>query len=236
MVKPECSHFLDEIAECQADIVTLQEDLATAAPADKADINKKIKACQNKVDGLRADFNKCEGIPPLPTPIQASMPSTITMATDDRRFPSLGPVFPTLTFTFSQQGFAQAAMGFPPTALGTFTVTVLGIPIASNTVTVRVVSGGQGAYVRGDDSLSIPTDFVLDHTAPFLGKSTFSMTLTTGAVSTSLPPGTLTGSPISRAPASAGRVALVGASVLSGSFAGTAVTAIISGTLTQFPP
>jgi hypothetical protein len=62
------------------------------------------------------------------------------------------------------------------------------------------------------------------------------MTLTTGTVPTFLPPGTLVGAPISRAPSSAGRFALVGASVLSGAFAGTAVAAIISGTLTQFPP
>jgi hypothetical protein len=164
------------------------------------------------------------------------MSSAITMATSDSRFPSLGPVSSTLTFVFSQQGFTQVAMGFPPTVLGTFSVTFLGLPVLSNTVIVRVASGGQGSYVRGGDSLSIPADFVLDHTAPFLGTSTFSMTLTTGTVSTPLPPGSLSGMSISRSPASLGRVALVCASVLSGAFAGTAVTAIVNGTLTNFPP
>ena len=127
-------------------------------------------------------------------------------------------------------------MGFPSTVLGTFSVTFLGLPVLSNTVIARVASGGQGSYVRGNDSLSIPTDFALDHTAPLLGTSTFSMTLTTGTVSTSLPPGSLTGMPISRSPASRGRVALVGASVLNGAFSGTVITAIIRGTLTSFPP
>jgi hypothetical protein len=236
MVKSECAHFLDEIADCQSDIVQLQADLAIADTQEKPLIAAQIKKCQTKVARLKAEFDECEGIPPLPSPINAALPATITVATDDARFPSLGPVFPTLTFTFSQQGFSQVAMGFPPTVLGTIPVTFLGLTILSNTVTARVVSGGQGSYARGDDSLSIPTGFVLDHSAPFLGQSTFSMTLTTGTVPTFLPPGTLVGAPISRAPSSAGRFALVGASVLSGALAGTAVAAIISGTLTQFPP
>jgi hypothetical protein len=237
MVKSQCLPILDEISDIQSDIVTLQEDLAAAeSPQEKNEITKKIIKLRVDLAKKQAEFDACEGIPPLPTPIQASMASRIIMATSDPRFPTLGPVSSTLTFTFSQLDFSVVAMGFPPTDLGTLTITIGPIAIGSNTITARVMSGGQGTYMRADNSLSIPTDFSLHHSAVGLSDSTFSMTLTTGTVTTSLPPGTLMGSPISRAAASAGRVALVGASVLTGSFAGTAVTAIISGTLTAFPP
>lgn len=236
MVKPECQHFLDEIFARRIEIDELQEELAIAPTNQKARIAQRIKELVAEVDRLEVAFDECEDVPPPPTPIEATMASTITVATDDSRFLSLGPVFAALTFRFSQRDYALVAMGFPPTVLGTIPITILGLPILSNTVTARVVSGFAGPYTRADDSLSIPTDFVLDHSAPTLGYSTVRMTLTTGTVSTSLPPGTLSGSPISRAANSLGRVTLVGASVLSDSFAGTAVTAIVRGTLTQFPP
>jgi hypothetical protein len=139
---------------------------------------------------------------------------------------------------FSERNYTRVELSFPATPLASLTVTVLNFPIGTNTVTAKIAGSGTavGVYTRASDSLSITADFVLDHSLITLGSSTFLMTLTTGTVFTSLPPGSLTGMPISRVAQTLGRVALVGSSVLSGAFAGTAVTASIRGTLSQFPP
>lgn len=129
-------------------------------------------------------------------------------------------------------------LGFPRSALGTFTFSIAGVPVASNTLTATLRPSA-GAFDLATGHIDIArADFLIEHSSPFLAGSTATVApLTTRAIPSSLSPmGTVSGAPLNRS-GSPGRLILVGSSVLvGGNYNGTLVDVTIDGVLSAFPP
>jgi len=240
MVRPECQQILNTIADLESDRVQLQIDLHYAPTyQDRQKIAAEIKVFTERINGLRREFDECEGITPLPDPIGALFPSRVFVATNNSTFPALGPATAAATMFFSQADYGSVAFTFPDTAIGTFPWRIFGQTVVSNVLSAQLISGGSGSFERSTGHVDIPTaTFLVHHSFGLIISSTVVFTpLTTRTVPSSLSlPGSLSGLPLSKG-ASPGRVVLVGSSTLmGGNFGGTVVDIIIDGTLSQFPP
>lgn len=236
MVRPECQPIADELYLKQADRLELYKDRAMARTyLERSQIAAKIRVLNGQIDGLESDLRSCEGLPPIPSPLASAFSSTLFAMTDNTSFPVLGPSTAASTLTFSQANYTNVELTVPTTPMGTFTATLAGIPLATNTLSAVLQPPSGGTYEMSTGHVTLPSaTFVISHSSPFLaGSSATFAPLTTRSVSSALS-GSLTGVPVSAtAPA---RLILVGSTTLvGGSYAGIIVDLIIDGFLAQVP-
>ena len=151
-----CQSIQDEINSVRQERAALQDELQHAAPAEKPDLLRRIRALGLQLGGLQMQLDDCLASqppePPQLPPIEAIFTGTTELTTTYESAP--GPYFQDVTFKLVIYNNEVITLTFFPTIKVSFDT-----PLGTNTTTITRTGGGTGRYTAGKIVMPITLHF-----------------------------------------------------------------------------